>query len=140
MRAGVSAQLARPPALVVAAHCAAPSTNATVAPATAAGGAADTSVSDAATFTACPGAPALGLGLRVRNVACFPGVHVTRARFDVSAVAPTVVVATITSSPAFAATYVNGACPAASVRTILICGFAPLTWKKTGVPAGADAF
>jgi hypothetical protein len=52
---------------------------------------------------------------------------------------PTVAAAVIVSTPAKVAAYVKEAAPLASVRAILTCGLAPLTRRKTGVPAGAEA-
>lgn len=96
-------QVTMPSVSVTPEHCAPSSLKSIVLPTTGAIGSCELSVSEAITLTGTPGDPALGLGLRVRNVTCFQGPQITRALFELIAVLLTVADATIMSVPSLTA-------------------------------------
>src|SRR5436853_7875439 len=87
-------QVARPFAPVCAGQCARPSVKAMVTPLTGTGGSEPMSVSDAVTFTVCPGTPPFEVGSSLTNVTCLPDAQVTRATLDGSGAPSTMAVAT----------------------------------------------
>ena len=102
------------------------------------GGMFEASVSVAIKVGICPGAPLVGLWLRLRNDVRVPKTQVTTAWLEVRREPPIVAEAVIVSCPGSTAVYVNEADWLLSLFTWPSCGLAPTTWNRIGVPTGSD--